>query len=716
MAGNGAATRTAGACLGADLRDVGDDTAGGHGEAEEEMALANEGETGNGIPWMNRDTDGEEASDSGLRRRPRGLTPDPSGSGRPTQPQDDLAASPSAAMAPAIPGRVTPPPQCDATYPAGPPPLPRTRQALAALRALDRRADPDRASAQQASDLGQRDAHGATAHALQLIDLWHMDDDGTDDDAIDFSAVLNENRASSLPALSSADLRKIAQQPTSPGRPIAMSVKQEALRVGDEPSPSPDASGGPPPAIGSALPPIPTAGGPASQFPDTQARQPRTSPPGDPAVRPGEGRARRPSSAAPPPIPLAARAAARATPSGVRQSALARHPEFTLDCSPPPVVRSLWPRPPSPGGIPIPRRALGSLPPPPSHVARRASMGPQAATGRPADGGGSPRRRRRWKVAAAVAILALGAGAALTAMAGEGRASDGIGDQITDAVSSAERTNGPTDVSARAGTRDPRPSRVIDLRNRLAAPMQNGDAEDNAPVAPLSDHGTPQDALDGNAMGVGPGSDRLGNDRRGDDGEIPTDSSQGTIPLEEISVRAGTTALDDDANGATNDDATRSPAPQWEIGDSFDGIGSEPTFTAPDGMTPWDGVASGVGAGSEAGGLDRVRGSRGNGETAVEAAPEILAGAPAMAELPSRRDVVAAIEALRDDLIGCAGSRHGPVDLRLSIAGSGRTTSARVTGSFAGTAAGSCMARVARGLTVPTFAAQRLEVSYPLYL
>jgi hypothetical protein len=85
-------------------------------------------------------------------------------------------------------------------------------------------------------------------------------------------------------------------------------------------------------------------------------------------------------------------------------------------------------------------------------------------------------------------------------------------------------------------------------------------------------------------------------------------------------------------------------------------------------------------------------------------------------ETPSRDDVLARLEALRSSVKACAGDRSGVADLDVTIAGTGIITNVQVTGDFAGTPEGSCIARTVRQARFPRFAKDRFRLLYPYSL
>jgi len=83
---------------------------------------------------------------------------------------------------------------------------------------------------------------------------------------------------------------------------------------------------------------------------------------------------------------------------------------------------------------------------------------------------------------------------------------------------------------------------------------------------------------------------------------------------------------------------------------------------------------------------------------------------------PSREQIKSGIEAVRAALQSCAGVLHGTVTARLTIAATGRVTSATIEGAFAGMPEGSCMARALRNASFVRFSSPSLQVTYPFRL
>jgi hypothetical protein len=94
---------------------------------------------------------------------------------------------------------------------------------------------------------------------------------------------------------------------------------------------------------------------------------------------------------------------------------------------------------------------------------------------------------------------------------------------------------------------------------------------------------------------------------------------------------------------------------------------------------------------------------------------DAAAAVPSRAQ-PTRPEVQQALLAMRPQLEACAAGRHGMVEARVGIAGTGHVTHALIQGAFAGTAEGSCMARALRAATVPPFSVAIFQVQYPFAL
>ena len=86
----------------------------------------------------------------------------------------------------------------------------------------------------------------------------------------------------------------------------------------------------------------------------------------------------------------------------------------------------------------------------------------------------------------------------------------------------------------------------------------------------------------------------------------------------------------------------------------------------------------------------------------------------ALAEQPGRDQVRAALSAVQRATTACGGGQHGLAMTAITVTGSnGRVTHAVVSGHFAGTPVGSCVARAAREARFPRFTNPTFSVSFP---
>ena len=96
------------------------------------------------------------------------------------------------------------------------------------------------------------------------------------------------------------------------------------------------------------------------------------------------------------------------------------------------------------------------------------------------------------------------------------------------------------------------------------------------------------------------------------------------------------------------------------------------------------------------------------------AAPEVSEPeAPALPEKLTRDQVRAGLDAMRSQVLQCTNGTYGRVLADVTISAPGRVSHAVIEGTFAGTNAGSCMARVLRSAKFPAFSGQDISVRYP---
>ncbi len=85
-----------------------------------------------------------------------------------------------------------------------------------------------------------------------------------------------------------------------------------------------------------------------------------------------------------------------------------------------------------------------------------------------------------------------------------------------------------------------------------------------------------------------------------------------------------------------------------------------------------------------------------------------------MTATPTREQVLAAMRRIQPQVSGCGGTRHGVVNVSITVSGSsGRVRNAVVQGEFAGTREGSCVARAVRRARLPEFSRDSFSFNYP---
>ncbi len=89
-------------------------------------------------------------------------------------------------------------------------------------------------------------------------------------------------------------------------------------------------------------------------------------------------------------------------------------------------------------------------------------------------------------------------------------------------------------------------------------------------------------------------------------------------------------------------------------------------------------------------------------------------GGEALPEQPARADVQRALSSVQTAVSACGNGQHGTAMVAITVSGSnGRVSAANVTGEFAGTPVGSCVARAVRGATFPRFSRASIVINYP---
>ena len=95
------------------------------------------------------------------------------------------------------------------------------------------------------------------------------------------------------------------------------------------------------------------------------------------------------------------------------------------------------------------------------------------------------------------------------------------------------------------------------------------------------------------------------------------------------------------------------------------------------------------------------------------ARPAVTAVRKPLADLPHREDVQKAMVSAREAVAECVGNRSGRAQITARVVGSGKVTHVLVNGDFAGTRVGSCIARAVRTVSLPPFAHEQFEFTYP---
>jgi predicted Zn finger-like uncharacterized protein len=89
-------------------------------------------------------------------------------------------------------------------------------------------------------------------------------------------------------------------------------------------------------------------------------------------------------------------------------------------------------------------------------------------------------------------------------------------------------------------------------------------------------------------------------------------------------------------------------------------------------------------------------------------------GDSSLPDTPPRDGVLSALRSVQGAVSGCGGGQHGVANTTITVAGAtGRVTNANVTGQFAGTPVGTCVARAVRGARFPRFRRANFQVSFP---
>jgi predicted Zn finger-like uncharacterized protein len=162
---------------------------------------------------------------------------------------------------------------------------------------------------------------------------------------------------------------------------------------------------------------------------------------------------------------------------------------------------------------------------------------------------------------------------------------------------------------------------------------------------------------------------------------------------------AGGSGSSSTGSGAT---AAADPAPSGGSGSS----GSRPS-----GGGGGDRSIDDLLSGALAGGPRRPAGGGSSSSSSSAPAAASTAGLPTT---PGRSDVVGAMNGVQSAVTACGSGEHGVASVSVSVSGSnGHVSNASVTGQFAGTPVGSCIARAVRSATFPRFSQATFTFTYP---
>lgn len=98
------------------------------------------------------------------------------------------------------------------------------------------------------------------------------------------------------------------------------------------------------------------------------------------------------------------------------------------------------------------------------------------------------------------------------------------------------------------------------------------------------------------------------------------------------------------------------------------------------------------------------------------AAPRAPAQSQSLPAHPSRDQVATSLDSVTGELKKCVGDRHGVADVTVTVRPAGFVSYAVVSGEYAGTSEGSCIARAVRTAKFPAFSDPTLRVTFPFQL
>jgi hypothetical protein len=104
------------------------------------------------------------------------------------------------------------------------------------------------------------------------------------------------------------------------------------------------------------------------------------------------------------------------------------------------------------------------------------------------------------------------------------------------------------------------------------------------------------------------------------------------------------------------------------------------------------------------------------GTSTTPSSPGAAAPGGELPETPTRETVTSALDAVRSRVLECAAGKHGVAEVDLTVLSSGDVSHVVVTGDFAGSAEGSCIAREVRAARFGSFQKPRFRLIYPFQL
>lgn len=191
-----------------------------------------------------------------------------------------------------------------------------------------------------------------------------------------------------------------------------------------------------------------------------------------------------------------------------------------------------------------------------------------------------------------------------------------------------------------------------------------------------------------------------------------TSEDRGRAVVDVVGMTGATVAVDDDNSGAVIDIVRDGEDVRVQLLISFGGgaAGGEERYSR---LTLRDGVLELL---PERGDASRTESHAGD-SAPPPAPPPPPSSVITLPETPSRSQIVAAMNGVEAAVRACGTGEHGDVTTEVGVAGrTGTVTSVTVTGSFAGTPIGSCVARAVRAATFPRFRQANMRLRYPFQI